>query len=343
MHSRVSNVTVVVPVYNVERYIHRCIDSLLSQTRRPLEIILVNDGSTDSSGVICDEYSDKYDYIKTIHKMNGGLSSARKAGWEIAEGDLICFVDSDDFVADSYVEKLSEPFVSENIDLSICSWANDRAGVITPARLPYKETVLKNIDIAARYILPIVGLDSYPGAINLPGFVWIRMYRTALLQDADFVSEREYFTEDVIMNILYGKRIEGHIAVVNNPLYYYCVNPGSLTLKYRERGFLLRKACYNYCRALSTSLDVDKCVCEKRLHSNLTSAVTYGVYNVGRIRNYRNFKSELTKIFNDEDVKELISSGNWPRKAIWHKIIYLTYRYRAYFLLYKLLKTRKTL
>lgn len=337
------SVTVIIPVYNVEKYLHRCIDSLLAQDKKPLEIILVDDGATDSSGRICDEYADAHDYISVIHKVNGGLSSARKAGWQQAKGELIVFVDSDDYIEPSYIRELSKPFENADVELSMCGYSTDTENTITPFSLPYKGTEIEHNRIALDYILPLLGTIDTPGAINIPGFMWIRMYRTADLIESDFVSEREYFTEDIIMNILYAKRIKGRIALIEKPLYHYCVNPGSLTLKYRENAFAMLKACNIICRKLTGDLDIDSELYIKRLHSNLTSSVTYGIYNIGRIRNYRNFKAELRKIYGDKDVKRLMDSGDWPRKATWHKIIYFAYRYRTYFLLYKLLKTRNTL
>lgn len=99
-------VSVVVPVYNVEKYLRRCVDSILAQTYTNLEIILIDDGSSDSCPAICDEYAEKDDRIKVIHKENGGVSSARNAGLRIFSGDYLTFIDSDDFVGEKYIENL---------------------------------------------------------------------------------------------------------------------------------------------------------------------------------------------------------------------------------------------
>lgn len=97
-------VSVIVPVYNMQPYIHRCVDSILCQTERNIEIILVNDGSSDLSGIICDAYAKKDNRVRVIHKENGGLSSARNAGIDIARGDFIGFVDSDDYIDENMYE-----------------------------------------------------------------------------------------------------------------------------------------------------------------------------------------------------------------------------------------------
>ncbi|MFJ8064764.1 glycosyltransferase family 2 protein [Psychrobacillus sp. NPDC096426] len=115
-------ITIIVPVYKVEDYLHRCVDSILNQTYKRLEIILVNDGSPDSCGKICDEYAMLDERVKVIHKKNGGLSDARNAGIDIAQGEYISFVDSDDWIDENYIEKLYQLLVNTNSDISVCNF-----------------------------------------------------------------------------------------------------------------------------------------------------------------------------------------------------------------------------
>ncbi len=109
-------ISVIIPVYNVEKYLHECVDSVLNQTYKNLEIILVDDGSTDSSGKICDEYIDKDERVTVIHQKNGGLSAARNTGFESSSGDYIYFLDSDDYIAQEAMEKLYGIISKENPD-----------------------------------------------------------------------------------------------------------------------------------------------------------------------------------------------------------------------------------
>lgn len=115
----ISNLSVVVPVYNVEQYLPRCLDSLLSQTRQPEEIILVDDGSTDGSGAICDEYERKHNIVIAIHQTNQGLSAARNAGIDAARFDRITFVDSDDYIEPSMYADLLEIMDREEADIAV--------------------------------------------------------------------------------------------------------------------------------------------------------------------------------------------------------------------------------
>lgn len=114
-------ISVIVPVYNIEKYIEKCIVSISSQTYKSLEIILVDDGSTDSSGSICDTLSKNDRRIKVIHKKNGGLSDARNAGLEVAEGEYFSFIDGDDFITPDTLEKLYNAAVSTASEISVCN------------------------------------------------------------------------------------------------------------------------------------------------------------------------------------------------------------------------------
>jgi len=111
-------VSVIIPVYNVEKYLDACVESVLRQTYKNLEIILVDDGSTDNSGKICDKYKLIDNRVKVIHKENGGLSSARNAGLDICKGEFISFIDSDDFVSDKFIELLYRTAKKENVLIS---------------------------------------------------------------------------------------------------------------------------------------------------------------------------------------------------------------------------------
>lgn len=115
-------ISVIVPVYNVELYLEQCLNSIINQTYKNLEIILVNDGSTDNSGVICDLYANIDNRIIVIHKDNGGVSSARNAGLNVAKGNFIGFVDPDDWIADDMYEKLYLNIQNFNANISVCKF-----------------------------------------------------------------------------------------------------------------------------------------------------------------------------------------------------------------------------
>ena len=123
-------ISIIVPIYNVGKYLPRCIESILNQTFNNFELILVNDGSTDNSGVVCDDYAKKDTRIKIVHKSNGGVSSARNAGLYVAKGEYIGFVDPDDYIDKNMYEKLYRLCIDNNSDIAICRFNREINGKI---------------------------------------------------------------------------------------------------------------------------------------------------------------------------------------------------------------------
>lgn len=129
-------ISVIVPIYNVEKYIHKCVDSIINQTYKNLEIILVDDGSPDNCGKICDEYAEKDSRIKVIHKENGGVAEARNTGLDNAKGEWIAFIDSDDWIDNDYYETLQKN-ITDDIDCIIFGYrvvGEEKIDIKTPDR-----------------------------------------------------------------------------------------------------------------------------------------------------------------------------------------------------------------
>lgn len=226
-------VSVIVPVYNTEKYLDRCLNSIVGQTYDNIEIILVDDGSPDSCPQRCDEWAKKDNRIKVIHKQNEGLTCARKDGLSVAEGEYALFVDSDDYIDLSIVEEMVDKAVKTDMDITLCSYVKE-ANTSEIISLSYSNDVLKKEQLRDMFILPII--RPMNDNISTNGFMWTKLYKKSKIKDEYFVSEREYFTEDVIFNSLMALDING-IAVVNKPLYHYCENADSLTNKYRKGKF----------------------------------------------------------------------------------------------------------
>ena len=112
-------ISIVVPVYNVEKYLHKCVDSILNQTFQDFELILVNDGSTDGSATICETYAATNEKVRVIHKKNGGLSDARNVGIANAIGEYVTYIDSDDYISKEYLEVLQQLLISNNADIAV--------------------------------------------------------------------------------------------------------------------------------------------------------------------------------------------------------------------------------
>ncbi len=163
-------VTVVVPVYNVSNYLGKCIDSIINQTYKKLEIILVDDGSTDNSGAICDDFASKDKRIKVIHKENGGLSDARNFGIDIATGEYIVFVDSDDYIALDMIEFLYNSLESNEADISTCLYQNFYDG----------EDVLESDDNISYVCSNTEALEKMLYQQDCTTSAWGKLYKTSL-------------------------------------------------------------------------------------------------------------------------------------------------------------------
>ena len=169
-------ISVIVPIYKVEKYLHKCIDSILAQTYTNLEIILVDDGSPDNCGKICDEYAAKDSRIKVIHQPNGGLSAARNAGLDIATGDYIGFVDSDDYIAPDMYEKLYNALVKNDADMAICDY--QRFG----NELPYDE-----MSLTTEVITGLQAMEKQNTVINCSFVVaWSKLYKSFIFSNVRF-------------------------------------------------------------------------------------------------------------------------------------------------------------
>lgn len=195
-------VSIIVPVYNVECYIKRCVDSLQGQTLQNIEIILVDDGSKDNSGSLCDELAQRDSRIHVIHKQNAGQGLARNDGLNIAKGRYVLFIDSDDFIEPDTCEKLSDRMEQEGADL--CSFGYQ---IETPQgelfyRAQLKEQCYENEAIRKRFVLHFFG-DSADDEEMRGVSACMTMFRRSVIETGKirFRSEREYFSEDTIFNL----------------------------------------------------------------------------------------------------------------------------------------------
>ncbi|MCH4192424.1 MAG: glycosyltransferase [Butyrivibrio sp.] len=184
-------ISVIVPVYNVQNYLTDCVNSIVTQTYHNLQIILIDDGSTDKSGIICDQLQQTDARIEVIHKKNGGLSAARNSGLEIADGEYISFVDSDDMLRNIFYSRMSEVIEKENADLVVC-----RAGIFhTNSDIQAAEPLSEHYEILDQDALLNHFMDRYTGQI---GWAWNKLYKHNLIGDTRF--EPNAIMEDIMFS-----------------------------------------------------------------------------------------------------------------------------------------------
>lgn len=200
-------ISVIVPVYNVENYLRKCLESIINQTYKNLEIILIDDGSTDNSGKICDEYAAKDNRIKLIHKPNGGLSDARNAGLEIAKGEYIGFVDSDDWLELNAYEIMLGAIFKNDFDIAICGY------VVEFKNKKIMRALDSNTLIGNEKILNTLFYNK-----NFPNAVWCKLYKREIFRKLRFPVGKIY--EDMLIKFDILKN-STKIIIISEILYHY--------------------------------------------------------------------------------------------------------------------------
>lgn len=242
-------VSIIVPVYNVEKYLDECMNSILNQTLKEIEIILVNDGSTDCSSEICEKYARKDSRIRVVQKKNAGLGFARNTGMEIATGAYIGFVDSDDYIAPEMFETLYNKAVQYHVDTAICceSYRVFKDNKIMYPKISYQEDTVFHKETVIKNLLPDI-ISSPPQCKSdyvVGVSVWKGIYSADLLksQNIKFCSEREFISEDAIFQLDYFS-VKPSVVVIPDIFYYYRANNDSLSMKYKADRFEMDKVLY---------------------------------------------------------------------------------------------------
>ncbi|MCZ6173750.1 glycosyltransferase [Campylobacter ureolyticus] len=207
-------ISIVVPVYNVEKYLKKCIQSIIEQTYKNLEIILVDDGSNDNSGKICDEFAQKDNRIKVIHKINGGQADARNKALDIMNGEWVSFVDSDDFVDKFHIENLYFQAVRNNSDICVCGFkiVNEDYKTIRSIKVKFNDSL--NGNLAFKY-----SLNS-----KIDPSLWNKIFKSSLFDNTRFVKGIYYEDRELIHRIFYKA---DRVSFLDSESYFYLERVGS--------------------------------------------------------------------------------------------------------------------
>lgn len=240
-------VSIIVPIYNVENYLDRCMQSLLNQTLKDIEIIMVDDGSPDNCPRLCDEYAKKDSRIKVVHKENAGLGYARNTGLDVATGEYVAFVDSDDYVSIDMYKTLYNYASDKNIDVIYCGFRKE-FNINHYLDISECKTYEEYIGESIKSIIPdFVASPPYEKKEYVHDMsVWHSIYRREIIisNRIRFMSERDYVSEDIPFQIDFLTCCK-KIAFIPNILYYYCYNQGSLTKSFSISKFEKTKALYH--------------------------------------------------------------------------------------------------
>ena len=329
-------VSIIVPIYNVEKYLDRCVQSLINQTLQDIEIIMVDDGSPDNCPRMCDEYAAKDKRIKVIHKKNAGLGMARNSGLEIATGEYVTFVDSDDFIDLKTCGVIYKKLV-EN-DLDICYY--ERC-MYDDGRITYKKTVCSGdlffttrTDIDS-FLLNMIGfLPSNPFGLrtNIAVSVCTAFFKLdkVISSGVKFVSEKKIASEDMIFQVDYLPTVE-RIAYTPCTFYYYFLNPCSITHTWTDKKYERLMATLNCMRNKLDALFLPQ------VYEDHYNKLVLNYYKV--IINFISIDSSLSDSYKKTLLQRMFN--NPLMKAVYRKETFRKYSIRdkiiAYCLKYKLM------
>lgn len=234
-------VSIVIPVYNVEKYLERCLFSIVNQTYKEIEIILVNDGSKDNSGAICDQFVKKDSRAKVVHQENRGLSEARNTGLRNVTGDYVMFLDSDDWLEFDAIEFLLGQAISQNADMVVGGVFRTSNVVEHPKNTPVSY-LLTQEEYAKRYFK----IESQ----TIEYYVWNKLYRRRVVEGIEFPSG--FFAEDVPTMFRYILNSQT-IVVTDKIVYNYFINTSGLTAKFTSKHFDVLKGWDLVCQYANKS------------------------------------------------------------------------------------------
>lgn len=219
--------SIIIPVYNVEQYLQNCVQSVLTQTYQDLQVILVNDGSTDSSGILCDQLAQQDSRIQVVHKVNGGLSDARNAGLKVATGDYVAFLDSDDvYLLNDGIAQLMAVARAEQPDVLLFQAVDI---------YPHRQSARKAYD--ADYLATHTGTEVFHQLVRTQSFnmsACFQLIRRDLLEEHQIYFEKGLLSEDVDWSLRLWRYVN-KVRAINLPLYGYQHREGSITTTYTIR------------------------------------------------------------------------------------------------------------
>lgn len=319
-------ISVIIPIYNSEKYLNRCLESVINQSYTDLEIILVNDGSIDSSAKICDDYSGIDSRIKVVHKKNSGAASSRNAGIDLASGDYITFVDSDDYIELDMYEKMMGINRHHNCDVVMCDCYKEDGKSKSIFTHDIRKGYYDKKKLYKEYFptLLVTNTVDYPATISN----WTCLFKKEIILNNEIrYKEGMRFSEDW----LFGSQImyfaESFYYMKGQYFYHYMMNDSSVTHTYYEDKWALMKQLYFAIDDFfSSAKDYD-------FHKQIDLSLLFIVYHcIGNIKGSSHSKKVKTqnilKILNDQNVKNMLNRLKINSLDITWKLKIYTYIYK---------------
>lgn len=325
-------VSVVVPIYNVENKLHRCVDSILNQTYNNLEIILIDDGSPDACPQICDDYARQDARIKVIHKANEGLGFARNTGIENATGKYICFFDSDDYIEPTTIEECCSLAYRQNADLVCFGHVEETIdGKVFLKRLPCPpKDFFSGKEIKEKLIPMTLSHDSHTGEDwNLSLSAWCELYSMDVIKKYHwrFVSEREIISEDIYSVLEYYSYAQ-RIAFLRKPFYHYISNSASLSKSYRADRYDKIKILANKLEELSVSMGLEDLLKErvKTIFLGLTIGALKQI--VASKKSFKIKQNAIKEVMSDKYMQKVLQDYHYDGEKYSKRVLFWSIKNR---------------
>lgn len=300
-------VSVILPTYNNSHLLHKCINSVLSQKFNDLELIIIDDGSTDNTELVCKEFQKKDSRIEYIKIKNSGVAEARNTGLNIAKGKYICFIDSDDEYFSNYLSIMVDTMIKNDIDLAWCDYTNDNSSAETSIDIAFFEK-----DDAIDIILLTQKVNS----------VWRYIFKREKINKIQFA--KMAFCEDFFFVLAYLKKVSRTAHIMSKLYYYNSDNPLSMTKnasnsKYIKDYIIIPKLVYEYM--------VENNLVERKFKKKLMREYAFSVIRIRRCVKFRDFK----KIMNDAEYRTGLSFCTIGDDDVKKRIIFWLLKKRIYF------------
>lgn len=337
-------VSVVLPIYNVEKYLNRCVKSVVNQSYKNLEIIMVDDGSPDRCPEICEEWAKKDKRIKVVHKKNAGLGYARNTGIENATGEYICFFDSDDYIALDTIEKAYNLAAREKAEIIVFGHSQVKSnGETGRALIPHPDKlVYEGREVQEVFLPNLIAPDTSTGeSTNLWMSVCGGIYSMDLIQRCNWrlVSERDIISEDVYSLLCLYKEVK-KVAVIPEALYFYCENATSLTHTYKKDRFERIKHFYNECIKACDRLGYGENVRKRLMYSFISNTIAALKMIATADMSKDERKQAFISVFHDKQFHKILSSVDVRKEKLTRKVLILSLKYKLYGLCEMLIKMK---
>lgn len=302
-------VSIIIPIYNVEKYLEKCLESIRAQTYQDLEIILVNDGSTDQSLQICEAYAQKDARIHVIDKVNEGVAIARNTGIAHATGDYIAFIDPDDWIEPLMFENMVKALQETNSPVCLCDFFKDTQKRSQPKRFEFKETLLVGEQIVEHLINGMIGMpDLLPKYVYIMGCVWRGLYRRSFISQHQLHFEPGLSVmEDLVFMVQTLLKCE-QVAVVHEPYYHYVQHASSTLHSYNDKMWTDQLKVYELLEASIREARLEEQM-RNRLDYRYIGMIFSAIKNETFVKGDSDFKETLLRmmdIFKDDTLKVVL-------------------------------------